>query len=167
MSERKRGQEEIVGFVLIIVIIAIALLVFLGISLRNGKNTSQDNSVEINQFLESSFQYTTNCTVHFQGNYGSLKDVLKECNSGTSCLNGELACEVFKEDMENILDQGWAVSSDSRFKGYNFTAVYATNQSSKSLVSLVKGNCSRNLQGSTYLVPASPGTIESTLIICY
>ena len=56
---KKVGQDEMVGFGLIIILVAIIFIVFISIYIR--KPTEKVNDYEANSFIQSVLQYTTNC----------------------------------------------------------------------------------------------------------
>ncbi|MBI2057207.1 hypothetical protein HYT91_03060 [Candidatus Pacearchaeota archaeon] len=60
LNKNKIGQEEMVGFALIIILVSVILLVFLAFSLNKPK-TEATESYEVNSFLQSSLQYTSSC----------------------------------------------------------------------------------------------------------
>jgi len=60
MKYNKKAQEEMVGFALIIIVVAVILLVFLSIGLR--KDGREDvESYEVASFIQSLLQYHTSC----------------------------------------------------------------------------------------------------------
>jgi hypothetical protein len=168
MKIGRRGQEEIVGFVLIIVIVAVIFLVFLGISLRQ-ETSSVSNEIDVYQFLESSMEFTTECSKRFEGDFLVLGELFEECYSESRCLNGIEACEVLNENLDKILDASWNVGEESVIKGYKFQSVYLadTDSSREEIVNREKGICGESLRGSSYISPAFPGRIKSILEICY
>ena len=165
---RKRGQAEIVGFVLIIVIVAVVFLIFLGISLRKGVSDVTE-SRDVYQFLESSMEYTTSCVTSFYPDYRQLGEMFKECWSERSCLDGRYSCDVLNETLFQIIENSWRIGEENPNKGYDFISVYKASPQSteeEEFVSLSSGECSGNYKGSGYLIPAFPGNIESRLKIC-
>lgn len=167
MIKNKRAQEEIVGFVLIMVIVAIAILVFLGIALRKPSVDARESS-DVFHFLESGMQYTTDCAIRFVPDYSDAGDLLRECKDKRNCLDGRSACEVLNSTMKNLIENGWNPSQDSPIKGYEFSSSYVIDgEQEETLISLSMSNCSGKILGSTYLVPSFPGRIVSELKICY
>ena len=55
----KKGQEEIIGFVIIVVVVMIVLLVFLAFIFKNPVKIS--NEKELENFIDSVVLYTTPC----------------------------------------------------------------------------------------------------------
>lgn len=166
----KRGQEEIVGFVMIMIIVAIVMLVFLGILIRSDTPTLKESS-DIYQFLESTMEYTTECEVRFVEDYSSLGELFEECYSGTGCLSGGNACDVLNVTISEIFDSSWNVDPEGLVKGYIFTSFYSANltrsSSEDEIISLNKGVCEGSRRGATYTAPAFPGRIVSSLTLCY
>ena len=86
----KKGQEEMVGFALIIIIVAVILLVFLGISYRTSK-TVEINSYEVEGFIQSFLQTTSSCEGARE--FLSVKDLIFSCHDVEDCLDGTPACD--------------------------------------------------------------------------
>jgi len=163
----KKAQEEIVGFVLIVVIVSIIFLVFLGIFVRQQSTDLEQQSREIYQFLESSMEYTTTCAVSYEPDYSKLGELIRDCYSGSLCTSGEKACTVLNTTIRGILDSSWKVGPERAIKGYSFNSLYTTNSTQKEILVIARGNCSFNRKGSEYLIPTFPGTIVSSLDLCY
>ena len=111
----KRSQEEMVGFVLIIVLVAVIVLVFLGISLRKTGEIRQNKEIE--NFLHSSLLYTTSC-------YKSpeivlnLKDLIGSCYDNDKCLDERNSCDVLNEVFVELIDKSWNIGENSLEKAY-------------------------------------------------
>ncbi len=112
----KKGQAEIVGFVLIIVIVAVVFLVFLGISLRKSV-ADVTESRDVYQFLESGMEYTTSCVTSFYPDYRKLGELFDECWSRSDCLDGKNSCEVLNETLKNVLENSWLIGENRPFQG--------------------------------------------------
>lgn len=165
----RRGQEEMVGFVLIIVIIAIAILVFLGISVRQGSVQDTKDSVDVYQFLESSMEYTSDCAIGFVPDYASIGELFRECRSGNNCLEGGTACGVLQESLEDILARSWNVGEDNPIKSYELNSYHVSGsdgETSEEIISVASGECAGSFKGATYITPAFPGKIRVELKLC-
>lgn len=166
----RKGQEEIVGFVVIVVIVTIVLLVFLGIFMRKTP-IKQEGSLEIYQFLESVMEYTSDCALSYEPDYSKIGELIDKCHLGVGiCTNGMSPCEVLNGTLKSIIDSGFFVSEDASKKGYEYSSFYSYNGSvsSEMIVSIKEGNCSSGvIRGSEILSSAYPGTIVSSLEICY
>ncbi len=141
----KKGQEEIVGFVLIIIIVAVILLIFLSISLKS-PNKGQD-SYKANSFVQAYLQYTTTCSIR-EPEYLSVQDLIAECIKKETCLNGENACDILEETSKNILEKSWIVEEGSLIQGYDLRII--SNQETpneEEILFIEKGNSTNNYQG--------------------
>ncbi len=163
----KRGQEEIVGFVVIMVIVAIVFLIFLGISIRTDTGSVSENP-QVRDFLESSMEYTTDCATRFAPDYSTIGELFEECHSGSRCLDGKDSCEALNLTLSSLFDSAWHIDNRTAIKGYEFNSIYRSSDSaSEAIISLNRGVCTGSIRGNTYLIPAFPGDIQNTLEICY
>ena len=173
MKERKlkkRGQEEIVGFVVIVVIVLVVLVIFLGIFLRRDGGGEGQESREIYQFLESVMQYTSECATSYEPDYSDIGELIEKCYSGIGrCTTGREICEVAEEEISRMIDASFFVSEEGALKGYEFKSVFTSNSTDteEEIVFINKGNCSVGFRGSEILTPAYPGTIVSSMKLCY
>ena len=117
MKRRKKGQEEMIGFVLIIVLVAVIALVFLAVSLRKQEEFEQNSEIE--NFLYSSMLYTTNCSKSAELAY-NLQDLIKSCYKQEKCLNGEESCEILNKTLVDLFSKSWNFGEESVEKAYVF-----------------------------------------------
>lgn len=163
---RKKAQEEIIGFGAIVILVAIILLVFLGIFIRQSGSTKQE-SIQASQFLDSIVQYTTPCALDFEPNFLSLDELINKCSSqDTLCISGEKTCEVLNKTLSEILDSSWSASPEKPIKGYKFQALYSTNVSQETITEISKGDCSQSssLRGADKPLP---NKIVISLELCF
>ncbi len=164
----RRGQEEIVGFVLIVVIVAVIFLVFLGITLRKAPPATEKDSRDAYQFLESLTSYTTDCAVSYEPAFSDIGDLTRECYSGSICLSGLSACQVLNRTLQETIMSSWKVNPNGPVKGYLFNSTYSSSQSRGKEIMMVKmGNCTGRIIGAENFFAAPPGRITNTLKICY
>jgi hypothetical protein len=164
---KRNGQEEMVGFVVIVVIMAVVVLVFLGIGLRNSSGGVKSESVDVSHFLESSMEYTTNCSLRFEGDYADLGEMFRACNDGKKCLDELESCEVLEEEFQEILEASWKVGEDRPIKSYSFRSLYQNKDSPDKEILVLGGNCSGSSRGASNLISDSPGKIVNSLELCY
>lgn len=134
---KKKGQEEMVGFVAIMLVVAIAFLIFLGIYLRKGPSTEVEN-FEISQFLESSFEVTTDCRLSSTRDPSDMGELIRSCsaNSANTCYpSGKEVCDEVKESMMVLIESSWNFNETSPEKGYLFAVKRETNLSDQGIVS--------------------------------
>ena len=145
-SSPKRAQEEMVGFVLIIVLVAVILLVFLGFALKNhGKNSVK--SYEVESFIQSSLYYTSDCRDNLE--FFSVQKLISECNNNERCLDGRSTCGVLKPILKGIAEESWKIGAERPIKGYEFEI----NSTKKEILNIKEGNITVNSKGSEQFLP--------------
>ncbi len=125
MKKNKRGQEEMVGFALIIIMVAIILLVFLTISMKKTNEISE--SSEIENFLQSMLQYTSNCSINSNFNFVSINRLIQECSEDTYCNDGTFSCDVLNNTLEKMFSVSWSIQNTSQFRGYELMILQGTS----------------------------------------
>lgn len=139
MKQNKKAQEEMVGFALIIVIVAVILLIFLGFSLNSKKEAVENYEVE--SFIQSFLQYTSDCEDYLD--YLSLQDLIFACERNKKCLDGRDSCEVLNETLTGIAEAGFPIEGDRPVKGYFLNITIEGGE----MFSLTKGNITKNSKG--------------------
>ena len=140
----KSGQEEIVGFALIIIIVAVVLLIFLGISLNTTKKEAVEN-YEVDSFIQAFLQYTTDCRDQSDLEYLSIQKLIFDCNEGDMCLDGRNTCDSLNSTLKNIAEESWKVEGDRPVKGYELRIIV---DEEGVIPSLKEGNVTQNYKGS-------------------
>lgn len=161
MINKKRSQEEIVGFVLIILLVSVIAVIFLAISLR--KPLERLPSTELESFLQSSMKVSTDCYISSERVY-NFKDVISSCaETNDQCLNKKTACDTLNETARRILSDNWRICEDCPATSYKFTV---SSESNRTIYSLKEGNCSGNRVYSDVDIHAYSGVIRAELEIC-
>jgi hypothetical protein len=160
----KKGQEEIVGFVAIVVIVTVVLIMLFLITL--GEDKENRDSRDLKLFLDSALEVTSNCSIGFEGAFANLRDLLKECNKGTSCVEGRSVCSYLEQETKEVLEASFSPSEEGSVKGYLFSAIYSFNEQKKELVNASSGKCLEIRRGAEGFVSDYPGTISYTLEVC-
>ena len=143
-KQKNKGQEEMVGFALIVIIVAIILLVIIGLSLGTRGNREAVQSYEAESFLSAALQYTSNCII---GEYLSVRDLIISCNDNALCEDGEITCNVLNSTLNNAITKSWNVEEDSPIRGYRLIInVYGT---SDPIINLTAGNITNNYKGTS------------------
>lgn len=137
----KRAQEEIVGFVIIVVIIGVIILVLLSFMLMNDDEAVLE-SYEIESFIDSMLQYTTNCETQLE--FLSFQKLIAHCESNGVCLDNSNSCRVLNSTAEEIIEGAWNVNEQSAIKGYEFRIF---NEESE-IFAMEKGNKTITYKGS-------------------
>lgn len=149
----KKGQEEMVGFALIVIFVAIILLFLLVFYLR-GHNQQGIESYEVNSFIQSFLHYTTNCEDYFGGI--EVRKLIFKCNDRIRCLNGEDSCDVLEETLKEITGESWPFGPERPIKGYELK-ITANNEE---IVGLREGNQTNNFRGATQDFTIAPDSVE-------
>ncbi|MBT7484311.1 hypothetical protein HN680_06060 [Candidatus Peregrinibacteria bacterium] len=99
----KCGQQEIVGFVLIVVLVMVGMMVFLVISL--GNNGEPLDSVEVSTNLDVLMRTTTECAITYEPDYDDFEDLFKSCYKEKSCSNLDRdACDYLNESLWDVMN---------------------------------------------------------------
>jgi len=146
MIKNKKGQEEMVGFALIIILVAIAMLFFLGFYVRSDR-TEGAESYEAESFIQTSLQYTTECG-NFLGRF-DVQRLLSECADNSLCGDGKDSCDVLNSTLKELVDSSWNVGPDRPIRGYDFVV----NSGGRELIFLKGGNETGNFRGSSQVLP--------------
>jgi len=175
-KKSKHSQQEIIGFVLIIVIVSIIGVIFLSISLRRAE-PSEQTSIKISNLLEASMYYTTDCAIGFVPQYKDGQNLIKACWNDDRCLDGRTACEVLNETLKNIIQQGLEVCGDEnkcKNKAYKVKIYYSPldlELQNEEILKFQEGifeKCKSSFGGSHFIPLSSldAGTIHIELEVC-
>ncbi|MEM3074476.1 MAG: hypothetical protein QW727_00850 [Candidatus Pacearchaeota archaeon] len=114
----KKSQEEIVGFVLIVVLIAIIGVIFLGISLRKDSGKVNE-SQKIASLITSISHLTTQCQIN--SNFQDVSDLINGCANRRICDDSKPTCEVLKTTLDEVMKASYVVTDKSFTTHYNLT----------------------------------------------
>lgn len=155
----KKAQEEMVGFALIIIIVAIIALVLLALASRKPVSVGEDRALA--NFLNSMALYTTNCSVSPE-RFLSMKELIRACAFDEQCL-GKRACEVMNETLVALLREAFPSGREEVF----FYGEYNATASLRRIFTFGNISCSGERRGAELFYPANPGTITLVLQGCY
>jgi len=147
----KKAQEEVMGFVIIVLVVMIIGLIFFAFSLRKPTSQIEPKQAELDDFLNAMLAYTTECKLGATNL--SIRDLVKECNNNpsTSCTNREDVCSQLDSALNDMFKklQGQGVQLQ---EGY--VNGYVLNISnSKQLVYIEQGNLTGDYFASSVPVP--------------
>ena len=171
--KNKRAQNEIVGFVLIIIIVSVIGVIFLSFMIGRGEPVTQD-SVQISNLLSASMYYTSDCAINYIPNYKDGQDLIKSCWNNEKCLNDKMACEVLNSTMKELIGESLDVSSEVLNKAYELNIYYRDLERELAddlILEFSEGdyaNCSSEIGGSHSIAISglSPGLINVELDVC-
>lgn len=152
----KRGQEEMVGFALIVVIVIVILVVFLALFLRQDEREPV-NSYKVEGFINSILQYNTGCEIGYE--FADIKDLIYHCHNLRQCSDTRTSCEVLERDLEGLIESSWSVGK-GRVKGYSFNiSIYDSVEHS-----FKAGNQTSSVWGSFENLPRG---VEISFVVYY
>lgn len=167
---KKKAQQEIAGFVIIVVLVSIVGLLFLSLMLGRGESTLENNA-EISYFLDASMYYTTECVINFIPQYQNLEDLIKKCYEGNICLNQIDSCRILNETFKDIIQKGLKIGVDSPNKAYTLNIYYAEENSTEpsyEILTIAEGEfkACNSKTGGVVSRSYGRGHIETELEVC-
>ncbi len=114
--KNNRGQEEMVGFAVIAIIVSIGILILLSFMIRSPTKGDTEN-YQVDSFIGSALQYTTSCESDVE--FLSLQDLIIACGNGEMCFDGRDSCNALNSTVIDLVGNGWNVGANSSVKGYN------------------------------------------------
>ena len=140
-QSNKKAQEELVGFGLIMVIVAVILLVFLSLALKNPEKDAVE-SYETDSFIQAMLQFHTDCE-DYTGPL-DVKNLIFSCDVGESCLDGRFSCDVLNSTLKEIVESSWKISEDGPVRGYELGVLI----NSVEILNIREGNMTNTYKGS-------------------
>lgn len=157
----RKGQEEMIGFAMIVVIVSLMIIGFLAFSMRSSGSNKLE-SAEVGEFLDSVMHTTTECTGGSVNSHLDIGELIKECynNPLKVCLNSEKSvCAYLNETLEEVIVKSWSVGSDKYYTGFklniNFEPKKArleAGEKDKEIMTKSYGVCNKTRIGNEYLI---------------
>lgn len=169
-----KGQEEMVGFVVIVALVVVIGLVFLMISIRPSATQNAETSVVLDSFFKSVGYYTTNCEIP-EGTFRDIESLITRCSNNDICSDERESCYVLEQNLRNLLNRSFAVGKGSYARYYRMNLKTGIDgkpiipEISAGNTSLASVNgCPRRLENSRTISNPSLGEkINMTLEVCY
>jgi len=167
----RKGQEEITGFAIVVVLVAVIGLVLLVLAIKTAPSSVSLDNYYVRQFLDSSMKVSSECTLRSDIDYAELRELVQECSGNPSkeCGNGNGVCEELNSVFSEVIGVGLKVGPDRPYKGYNVNMSFEyEDHNTESILSFSGGNCTGNKVGGEYLVrdDVREGNVVVALIIC-
>jgi len=137
-----KAQEEIVGFALILILVAIILVVFLAAYIKKPQ-TENVGSPEVNSFVQSFLQYTTTCEEPNLENT-TIQGLIFKCQKKEKCSYNKDSCKILNDTLKGIISESWRVGPTNPVKGYSLII----DVSEKPFLNLTSGVVTNNYKGS-------------------
>ena len=161
MSFGKRGQQEIVGFVLIVVLVMVGLMIFLIISVRNSGD-EEGASVGVSNMLDVVMRTTSECAIVYEPDYDDFEDLFKSCFKGKDCNNLDRpACEYLNESLEDVISSMFL--SDASVEGWEIDFF---ERDGSGILRWSGGNCSRVGSGAQRSIISGGTSLIVRMRIC-
>ncbi|VVB83342.1 Uncharacterised protein [uncultured archaeon] len=139
-KKNRLGQEEMVGFAVIAIIVSIGILILLSFMIRSPTKGDTEN-YQIESFIGSALQYTSDCESDVE--FLSVQKLVIACGNDEICLNEKNSCEVLDSTFTNLVKSGWNAGENSSVKGYNLQVLIDGQEK----LNVTKGNKTINFKG--------------------
>jgi len=160
MANCKKGQQEIVGFVLIVVLVVVGLMVFLVVSLRD--SPVNEDSVVVGNVLDAVMKHTTECAIVYEPDYDNFEDLFKSCYLGDRCKNLEVsACDYLNESLSSVV--GDLMASDASVGFYELDFFVSDGEG---LLRISDGNCSGSISAAQRKIISGSDSLVIRMKIC-
>ena len=156
----RKGQEEMVGFALIIIIVAVILLIFLRISITKPEKEAVE-SYEVQNFLLAGLQYTTDCRDAYE--FRSIQNLIFDCNDEKDCEDGRKACDVLKSQLTEIIEKSWQIGQEEPVKAYEFKIL----SDEVEMLKIARGNITSNKRGAIVPLSRAGASIDIIFSVYY
>lgn len=137
---KRKGQEEMVGFALILIIIAIVIVVLVSFSIKPSEEVLE--SYEAESFILALLGTTTQCEIGFE--FRTVQELISDCSSNNLCLDEKSACIELENAVNGSLSEGWG--KQNGVVGYLMEIWSGDDR----LISQNIGNSSRTYKGFEY-----------------
>lgn len=163
MENKKKGQQEMVGFVLIVVLVMVGLMIFLVISLRQDKVT--ENDVEVKNLLSAMMKYTTECAVVAEPQYDTLEGLFKSCYSTKRCKNlNKGSCDYLNETLKDVVEA--MLASEATINAYQIDFLSKDDEGEQGIMRILEGNCTGEVASAQRDVVSSGNHLVIRLKLC-
>lgn len=156
MNKDKRAQEEMVGFVIIVLFVIIIGVVFLGFSLRQKSTSIQHQDAQMLDIMQAMLAFSS-CD-------SQVSDLIRDCykRPDKECNNVKV-CEYLEELFSDILEktQGKEIA-DAFIQGYQLNI-----SNSETLIYIEKGNLTGNYFSNVYPMAAGGSDLFFNLKFYY
>ncbi len=158
-----KGQQEMVGFVLIVVVVVVGLMVFLIWSIKDSGEI--ENNLMVENMLDVIMRSTTGCAIVYEPNYDDFEDLIKDYYENKYCKNiGMSAEDYLNESLNEVLSDIFA--SEATTNAYTLTISSRGDGEMQGLMMFSEGNCSGSISGAQRRIDAGTEDLIVRLNIC-
>ena len=160
---KNKGQQEMVGFILIVVLVMIGMMVFLVISLRN--SPENEESLEVGNILNAIMKHTTECAIVYEPDYDNFEDLFKSCHQGDVCNNlNESACDYLNESLQVVISD--LMKSEASVSAYQLDFFVKDDEGQLGLLQISDGNCTGNVNSAQRNVVSNSDSLIIRMKMC-
>lgn len=162
-KKHKKGQDEMVGFALIIVMVAVIFIVIISVYIKKPQEKTVD--YQANSFIQAMLQYTTNCQEENLDNL-TVQDLISKCKQGNPCYTQNMnPCVMLNNTIKSIIKTSWKVGTGSPIKGYEFNINVSTDgKTEETFMNIKEGVVTNNYKGAEQDLPPQTGSWEYAII---
>jgi len=148
----KKGQMEIIGFLVIVIIIVVGLLIFLMLSKISSdeESTNEKSSIIVSNMLNTITSYNS-CTTVTNGK--QMRQVIRDCHSKNEPYCSHDCKEYIEENTKAIIESYGKIN-------YKFIIL----EDDKEFISIESEECSTNIQADTHVIPSQ--NLKVRLLLC-
>ncbi len=164
LNKKNKGQQEMVGFVLIVVLVMIAIMIFIVISVR--KTPEDRQSLETGNMLSVMMKQTTGCAIVFEPEYDNVEALIKSCYFNKNCENlNKPSCDYLNETLSGII--GDLKQTDNSIGAYELSVLNENDGASSSRLAYIRaGNCTTSMIGAQKIIVSDSGNLVVRLRVC-
>ena len=168
---KNKAQNEIMGFIMIIILITIIGLVILGITLANQTKKQPRTSIEITDYLQAAMYQTTNSTKIHPQDYLNIQKLIKECYKKNKCRNNIDPCKHLNQTLSDLTQKSFQTGQSASIKAYKINIYYKnTNeeQPNEEILTITNQNltnCTTKLSGDK-AIPMRGENIKIDMQLC-
>jgi hypothetical protein len=142
-----KAQDEMVGFALILIIVAIVFIVFISVYMR--KTTEREEDYQANSFVQAALQYTTTCQEASMENL-TIQRLIFKCQDKEPCAYREMdPCKILNDTLKEMIKESWNVGPNNPTKGYKLIINVSDDggRTEKRFLNITEGVVTKNLRG--------------------
>jgi len=172
MDNKNKGQQEMVGFVLIVVLVVVGLMVFLVISARSSDEAP--SSIQVENMLDAIMDQTTKCAITYEPDYDNFEDLFKSCHQKKTCSNldficpntGDMisksACDCLNESLIEVLDG--MLNTEATISAYQIE--FREKDEPDGILKVFDGNCTGTISEAQRNVVSGSDSLIIRMKVC-
>lgn len=166
----RKGQEEITGFAMIVIIVAVVGMFFLVFALKKDNNSTYQ-SLEVQQFIDSVMIVQSQCKIQGSVYFARVDELMQNCydNKADSCDNGKNVCAYLESLLKEVTLKAWNINNEAVYTGYRINVAFVPKEGeAQEMIKIEQGNCSKGYFGGEGVTPErnNRGNIVIKMSVC-